>query len=124
MSGPQGSLRKAAILIASLETRSADQLLDQMGEQQAAKVRHAIMELPDIDPAEQEAVIHEFVGRPALKSSGRDTSGGGTGVELDASLSAKFGNGAAVDLPLSIAPYSIDNVALLATQARSTATTF
>ena len=64
-----------------------------MGEQQAAKVRHALMELRDIDLIEQESVIHEFVGRPAQNTGNRDT-----GVEVDASLSAKFGNGPAISL--------------------------
>lgn len=61
------SLRKAAILVASLDDAAADQLLDQMGEQQAARVRHALMSLDDIDPAEQEEVLAEFFGRPAAQ---------------------------------------------------------
>lgn len=59
------SLRKAAILVSALDPAAADQLLDQMGEQQAARVRHAVMELDDVDAAEQEAILAEFFGQPA-----------------------------------------------------------
>lgn len=85
MSEPKGTLRKAAILISSLDTRSADRLLDQMGPQQAAKVRDAVMELRDIDPVEQEAVIQEFLGRPAALNQASES-----GVELDQSLASKI----------------------------------
>jgi len=56
------SLRKAAILITALDPSAADQLLDQMGERQAASVRNAVMELDDVAPAEQEAILAEFFG--------------------------------------------------------------
>ena len=42
----QHSLRKAAILVASLDSSTADILLDQMGPQQADEVRHAILHWP------------------------------------------------------------------------------
>jgi flagellar motor switch protein FliG len=58
------SLRKAAVLIASLDTNSADRLLEQMGPDQAARVRRVLMQLGDIDEAEQEEVLAEFFGRP------------------------------------------------------------
>jgi flagellar motor switch protein FliG len=75
------SLRKAAILVTVLDPDAADQLLEQMGEQQAARVRSAAMELPDIDFAEQEAVLAEFFGRPAADSE----VDGGVELELSAS---------------------------------------
>jgi len=58
MSNP---LRKAAVLISALDSRSADALLDQMSESQAAMVRTAIMDLDDIDPAEEQQVLREFM---------------------------------------------------------------
>ena len=73
------SLRKAAILVTALDPAAADQLLEQMGEQQAARVRSAVMELPDIDSSEQEAVLAEFFGKPATRSEPDD------GVELELS---------------------------------------
>lgn len=64
------SLRKAAILISSLDPSAADRLLDQMGEQQAACVRNAVLELDEVDPAEQEAILAEFFGEtPASDDS-------------------------------------------------------
>lgn len=76
------ALRKAAILISSLDARSADALLDQMGEAQARRVRDAVLELGDIPPHEQEAVIAEFLGNdsPAATATIDD------GVELAGSL--------------------------------------
>lgn len=76
------ALRKAAILISSLDARSADALLDQMGEAQARRVRDAVLELGDIPPHEQEAVIAEFLGNdsPAATATFDD------GVELAGSL--------------------------------------
>jgi flagellar motor switch protein FliG len=67
------SLRKAAILVTALDGAAADQLLDQMGEQQAARVRSAVMELDDVGTAEQETVLAEFFGnspRPAAADGG------------------------------------------------------
>lgn len=91
MSEPQGSLRKAAILISSLDTQSADRLLDQMGPAQAAKVRDAVMELNDFDTVEQDAVIQEFLGRPGtLPATLAKNSNREEGVELDISLTRKM----------------------------------
>ncbi|MGD9126221.1 MAG: FliG C-terminal domain-containing protein [Planctomycetia bacterium] len=53
-------LRKAAILIGSLERKMADGLLAQMGPERAKLVRDAIMNLGPIDPAEEEQVLVEF----------------------------------------------------------------
>ncbi|HUE71340.1 MAG TPA: FliG C-terminal domain-containing protein [Pirellulaceae bacterium] len=57
------SIRKAAILVSLLEARDADALLEPMGDELAAQVRHAVMELDDVTAAEQEEVLAEFFGR-------------------------------------------------------------
>ncbi|MFW6169516.1 MAG: FliG C-terminal domain-containing protein [Planctomycetota bacterium] len=57
------ALRRAAILIASLDTHSADALLDEMSHEQAALIRNAVMELEDIDRVEQQQVIQQFMGK-------------------------------------------------------------
>jgi flagellar motor switch protein FliG len=59
MSIPE-NLKKAAILVASLDTEAADRLLEQMGEEQARLVRRAIMDLDPVDPSEERAVLEEF----------------------------------------------------------------
>jgi flagellar motor switch protein FliG len=79
------TLRKAAILVASLDHRSADALLDQMGPEQAARVRNAVMELGEISLAEQECVIEEFMRGGPAAARNQDT-----GIELDGALAAKF----------------------------------
>ena len=81
------ALRKAAILIDSIDARTADALLEQMGPQQAAKVRSAVLDLPEIPAAERERVIAEFLGRAPAAALRSDDQG----VELDASLTSKFG---------------------------------
>jgi flagellar motor switch protein FliG len=75
------TLRKAAILISSLDARSADALLDQMGEAMAQRVRDAVMELEDVDPLEQERIIAEFVG-----GQGQGAHPADDGVEVSGSL--------------------------------------
>jgi len=78
-------LRKAAILVASLDARSADALLDEMGAEAAARVRNAVMELGEIDPREQQQIMRDFVGQQTRRSAGQHA-----GVELDPSLVARL----------------------------------
>jgi flagellar motor switch protein FliG len=86
------TLRKAAILIDSIDAKSADALLEQMGPQQAARVRSAVLELPEVSAAERERVIAEFLGRaPTTSAPHGRAADGDQGLELDASLTSKFG---------------------------------
>ena len=54
------ALRKVAILVSSLDRATADKLLDQMSDEQAALVRRVMVDLPEIDAGEQNRVIDEF----------------------------------------------------------------
>jgi len=81
----QHALRKAAVLISSLDRQSADALLDKMGEEQASQVRSAIMNLDPVSPEEQRKVLQEF-----LQKSGRVTEPASSGIELDDSLVQRF----------------------------------
>jgi len=54
------SLRKAAVLIASLDADTADLLLAQMSDVQSEQVRHELVELGELDQSEQHAVLDEF----------------------------------------------------------------
>ena len=54
------SLRKAAVLIASLDVDSADLLLSQMPQEQANMVRQQMVDLGEVDLGEQQAVLDEF----------------------------------------------------------------
>lgn len=83
----QSSLRKAAILISSLEAATADTLLAQMPPQQADAVQNEISELGAIDPGEQETIIEEFfrIG-PLIPESDPP------GLELDDKLAPRFAN--------------------------------
>jgi flagellar motor switch protein FliG len=83
---PHDGLRKAAVLVSSLAAADADALLEQMGETQAARVRQLMVDLGDIDPAEQQQVLEEFfrVGPMQPKSEP-------AGIELDGRLARKLG---------------------------------
>ena len=81
------AIRKAAILISSLDMREADALLEQMAPEQAGRVRNAMMNLGEISPAEQKRVIADFlrgdIGKPPANRGDQADDGG---VEIDASL--------------------------------------
>lgn len=79
------SFRKAAILVSTLDERAADALLAQMGDDMAARVRSALVELDDIPAAEERRVLAEFfTGQGSMT---RSAEGHDQGVELDVSLS-------------------------------------
>lgn len=80
------ALRKAAILLASLDPASADGLLRQMEPGQAARVRAAVSELDAVDEHERRRVIHEFVqAGPRPAPAAEDD-----GVELAEGLRAQL----------------------------------
>lgn len=85
MNALKHGLRKAAILVASLDTPAADALLDQLTAEQAQRVRDLVMELDPIDPAEQRQVIDEFfrVG-PLMPVNSLP------GIELDGELARRL----------------------------------
>jgi len=78
-------LKKAAILLASLDSETADRLLEQMGSDGAARVRHEIMSLGAIDPDVERQVIAEFRRRDLPP---RDPYP--SGIELDSGLAEKL----------------------------------
>ncbi len=77
------NLRKAAILVASLEPEHAQALLEQMSSRQAGAVRHAMTRLAQIDPDEQHDVIEEFFRIGPLVPDKQPS-----GIELDDRLPA------------------------------------
>ena len=79
------AIRKAAILISTLDTKTADELLDRMTPEQQAQVRQAVMDLNEIRPSEQDYVIREFIG-----GGESITVESSDGVELDVSLAEKL----------------------------------
>ena len=79
------SIRKAAILLDSLDPASADALMDQIPPEQAARIRQAVMELGEIAPAEQKVVVDEFMRGQRVTPPQTDH-----GIELDDSLVEKL----------------------------------
>jgi flagellar motor switch protein FliG len=78
-------IKKAAILLASLDHETADELLAQMEPEQAARVRREIVALDDIDPALQRKIVAEF---RQGQSPPRDPYP--TGIELDSGLAERI----------------------------------
>jgi flagellar motor switch protein FliG len=67
------SFRKAAILVACLQPDDADAILDQMSTEQAELVRRAVLDLRNVDDAEQQLVIEQFLQtRPVRVSPSAD----------------------------------------------------
>ncbi len=75
------AIRKAAIVVASLDQRTADLVLEQMGAEQADRVRRAILHLGAVDDSEQDDVIDEFVRRGSAATASYPP-----GIELDGEL--------------------------------------
>lgn len=61
-------LRKAAVLVAALDSAGADALLERLPPEQAALVRRTLVELPDVAADEEAAVIEEFFRRGGVAS--------------------------------------------------------
>lgn len=86
-------IRKAALLVSSLDDDTADKLLEQMPLEMANLVRRAWAALDSIDSAEQEAVIGEFFsqGRESTPTPAESATPEDEGVELSARLAREFG---------------------------------
>jgi flagellar motor switch protein FliG len=85
MKDTRRNLRKAAMLVASLDERNAEALLTQMTPAQAQAVRRAIESLGPIDAVEQQDVIEEFF-RVGPLVPGKQPSG----IELDDRLARRL----------------------------------
>jgi hypothetical protein len=89
------ALRKAAILISTLDERSADALLDQMDAEQAAKVRSALVELNDVAKSEEQQVLAEFLQQQNSPALAKALHANESDVELEISS-------ASIDLETSL----------------------
>lgn len=81
-------IRKAAILISTLDHRVADELLERMPAEQASLVRSVAMELDEIAEDEQQLIMQEFLG-----SDGSVELPDDDGIELDEELARKLAAG-------------------------------
>lgn len=103
MSTPSSALRKAAILVASLDQRSADALLDRMSAEQQALVRRMMAELGDaLDRREQQDVLVEFFQVDSggwVRTTGESTSRGPIAAGRRAPSLADLDDLASVDQP-------------------------
>ncbi|MHB1035597.1 MAG: FliG C-terminal domain-containing protein [Pirellulales bacterium] len=85
MRASKDTLRKAAVLLVTLDRNTVDALLDQMDPRQAVAVRQAMMSLGEVDDREQDEVIGEFLRLGPLVPNQQPP-----GIELDGSLARKL----------------------------------
>ncbi len=78
MSTSPETIRKAAIVIASLDEDSADKLLESMPEEVASQIRWMSIELENVSDDERQTVLDEF-----LRNSGRQLPTEDPGVEME-----------------------------------------
>lgn len=86
-SATDNSLRKVAILVASLDEDWSERILANLPSHQARSVRQQVEQLIDVDPIEQREIVAEF-----RRSLDRPAEAATSGVELDASLLQKIDN--------------------------------
>jgi flagellar motor switch protein FliG len=79
-------IRKAAILVASLNRVAADAVLETLGPDRAKQVRQTIVAMDEIPPAEQIRVLNEFVRMSPAQATPEMS-----GVELADCLAAEIG---------------------------------
>lgn len=82
MNQPDDGIRKAAILLDSLEQPAADALLRSLSRQQAARLRQAVIDLGKINPSERRRVLEEFCRLAPVKPAGQSAADVSGGVEL------------------------------------------
>jgi len=95
-------IRKAAVLVTSLDRQTVDLLLDQLEPQEAQRVRQAVIDLGPVDPAERDRIVDEFlrVGPMApflgIRSTREESQERKQppGIELDDRLARKLSVGA------------------------------
>jgi flagellar motor switch protein FliG len=76
MKPSEENLRRAAILVLSLDDATAETVLEQLPQEDAARVRRIMVDLQTVDSGEERQIIREFLRRrPAATDRGR-------GVEL------------------------------------------
>ncbi|MBL7040296.1 MAG: hypothetical protein ISR77_16785, partial [Pirellulaceae bacterium] len=85
MSERDDNLRKAAILVKSLDARTAERLLGQMKPEEVAQVRKAIEQLGPVGADERERIISEF-----MHTGSAPVDPPSNGVEMDRSLAERI----------------------------------
>jgi flagellar motor switch protein FliG len=83
------AMRKAAIVVATLDRDAADALLERMTPDEAQRVRRAVVALGEIPPTEQEEVLSQFIRQSPMVPDKSPP-----GIELDDRLAQKLSAGA------------------------------
>lgn len=85
-------LRKAAVLIATLDDHAAESLLEHLGREQALRLRRTLSEIRPVDFQERAQIVQEFLqaGSTPVAGSGSTAANDADGVELDDALAARI----------------------------------
>ncbi|MGW8256828.1 MAG: FliG C-terminal domain-containing protein [Thermoguttaceae bacterium] len=92
-------IRKAAILVASLDRKAADAVLEQLTPEQSRRVRQAVVILNEISDDEQKTVIDEF-----FQNKPRAFPEEPSGIDLQSPLAAKYATRNNPSKPANAAP--------------------
>ena len=104
MTTHQDPLRRVAILVATLDTVSADRLLDELPPDDAARVRSMMVELSHLDADEEQAVIGDFLRSGFTAAGLAPAETPGEGVELCLSEPLSPHTASADDVTFSTCP--------------------
>ncbi len=104
-------IRKAAILVASLDEPTANLLLDQLSTECADLVREAVLDIEEMDAEERREVIEEFRRIEALVPDPCPP-----GIELDSLPTCPMGQLTSLENEISIAAETVELTSAEATQ--------
>ncbi|MBW8885127.1 MAG: hypothetical protein JF612_10220, partial [Planctomycetia bacterium] len=82
------ALRRVAVLVSALDAEAADAILAQIGAEDAAKVRNALVELHDISTEEQQQVLTAFLRAQAAANMQPAATVETVTLELDPAIEA------------------------------------
>src|SRR5262245_43739983 len=91
MSNLSNNLRKAAVLISALDDQAAETMLQQLTADEAAKIRRALVELPEVPNREQQEVLADFLDQQDAYAA-PSQSEGDVALELDPAVEAAAGD--------------------------------
>ena len=81
----ENSIRKAAVLIRSLDSEAATAVLTRLSSEEARALRHAVRELGEVSDEERKSVASELANRPASMRATKIETRGGVELEIQSS---------------------------------------
>lgn len=105
-------LRRAALVLVSLDDRQAAELLAKMSPRQVEAISAAIENLHEIDPAEQADALREFYGRMGMNQPNQTSTKPESQVDIEKELAEDLREWPAEAIRFAFDPSSADDWAL------------